>query len=210
MEIHLFENADPRAPRAGGVLCTWPSGARKVISWVHQRAIVGPDVLAMAKRCAAAALQSCLNEHRLDDAERTNWTSATAAIAAHVRTWSSRLPASMPQDEGIKPELAIPERARMVFMLGAALGTAQFALDALQLEGGGPRGEGPNSEEGVTQSGAPSHQTASQLSEIPESLQESANSEQQAASPLSFEQAKSDLLENFARENPEIPQVQAD
>lgn len=213
MDIHLLENADPRGLRAGGVLCTWPSGTRKVISWVHQAPIVGPNALALAKRCAAAALQSCLDERRIDDAERTNWASATAAIAAHVQAWSARLGVAQVAD--IKPEGADAKRGRAVLMLGAALGTAQLALD--ELEGVARGEEAPNPEEGVTRSGAPSHQTASRVSEIPGSMQGTASqvseiptNGQETANTPSFEQAKLDLLKNFAEKNPEIPQVQAD
>ena len=74
----LIRLDSPDDPCVGGVACTFPSGACKAASWRSERPIV--DTLAVAKDVAAKLLQTCLDERRVDDAERTNWVSVTAAV----------------------------------------------------------------------------------------------------------------------------------
>lgn len=70
----------------GAFAIEFPSGACKALSWKSQAPI--PDALAAAKQYAATALQTCLDEGRHDDAERTNWASVTAAIQRIVMDWN--------------------------------------------------------------------------------------------------------------------------
>lgn len=87
MDLHLLEAPGNR--KAGGVLCVFPSGARKQVAWESLGPIADP--LGMGKQIAAAALDSCLREGRGDDADRTNWASAAAACTEMVRRWNARL-----------------------------------------------------------------------------------------------------------------------
>lgn len=82
----LIRLESPDDPLVGGLAITYPSGACRSASW---RAL-GPvgDSLGAAKQYAAALLQNCMDEGRLDDAERTNWASVTAAVQRIVMDWS--------------------------------------------------------------------------------------------------------------------------
>lgn len=87
--ITLQRMEDPAHPNIGALLATFPSGASKALSWQSQAPI--RDSLAMGKELAARALQSCLDESRIDDADRTNWPSFTAAATRIVREWNAKL-----------------------------------------------------------------------------------------------------------------------
>jgi hypothetical protein len=65
-------------PYVSGVLCTFPSGCVKQISWRHVGPI--PDSLAMAKKAAAELVQHMLQRGLVDDLERTNIPSMVAAL----------------------------------------------------------------------------------------------------------------------------------
>lgn len=78
-------------PCAGGVLVTFPSGTAKQLAWRYRGEF---DTLATAKDLAARALQSCLDERRIDDAERTNWASVAAAMARILTDWRQARDAS--------------------------------------------------------------------------------------------------------------------
>lgn len=65
-------------PAAGGFQITMPSGHAMRISWYSNVPIY--PTLEAAKEYAAKTLQALLDSGRLDDAERTNWASVTAAI----------------------------------------------------------------------------------------------------------------------------------
>ncbi len=148
MNLHLLE--DPRNPHAGGVLCTFPSGRLKALHWRSEHPI--HDSMAMAQDLAARALDSCLQEGRADDAERTNWASVAAAMRQMVRLWNDRLEGTRkPEVEAIK----LPRGERlMVAALGLA-GVGSLLAELASDEGGGAPGEGPNCEEGGHPPGAP-------------------------------------------------------
>lgn len=88
--LHRLESATSD-PCAGGLLVTFPSGARKVLSWRYAGQV---DELGLAKDLAARALDSCLKEGRQGDAERTNWASFAAGALRHVKDWAAARPAS--------------------------------------------------------------------------------------------------------------------
>lgn len=73
----------------GGVAIEFPSGVTKSISWCTNQPIT--DTKAAAQQYASAFLQHLLDERRVDDAERTNWVSVTAAIQAHIAAWNAKL-----------------------------------------------------------------------------------------------------------------------
>jgi hypothetical protein len=87
--LHRLESA-ASDPCAGGLLVTFPSGVRKTLAWRHKGEV---DELGMAKDLAARALDSCLRERRIDDAERTNWASFAAGALRIVRDWARARPA---------------------------------------------------------------------------------------------------------------------
>ena len=82
----LIRLEDPQHPNIGALAITFPSGTCKALQWSSAGPIV--DSLALAKDLAARALQTCLDERRVDDAERTNWASVTAAAHRIVRDFN--------------------------------------------------------------------------------------------------------------------------
>lgn len=76
-------------PSIGGFAIEFPSKNCKSVSWRSEAPIV--DTLAAAKEYAAKALQTCLDEGRRDDAERTNWASVTAAVQHVIVEWNAKL-----------------------------------------------------------------------------------------------------------------------
>jgi hypothetical protein len=73
-------------PELGGFAIEFPSGVCKSAVWRSQAPFT--DTLTSAKEYATRMLQDCLTERRIDDAERTNWASVTAAIQRIVTDWS--------------------------------------------------------------------------------------------------------------------------
>lgn len=67
----------------GGVLCIFPSGAKKQIAWSNK----GPinDTLTMAKKCVATLIEHMMEAGLHDDLERTNIPSAVAGIQAVIQ-----------------------------------------------------------------------------------------------------------------------------
>lgn len=88
--LHRLESA-ASDPCAGGLLVTFPSGARKVLAWRHQGDV---DEMGLAKDLAARALDSCLREGRPEDADRTNWASFAAGALRIVKDWARARPAA--------------------------------------------------------------------------------------------------------------------
>ncbi len=152
MNLHLLE--DPRNPHVGGVLCTFPSGRLKALHWTSRTPI--HDSMAMAKDLAARALDSCLQEGRADDAERTNWASVAAAMRQMVRTWNDKVEKAGNRKPEVE-EIKLPRGERLV-MAAAGLATVGSLLAELASEETpGGQGEGPNSGEGGHPLGAPPH-----------------------------------------------------
>lgn len=67
----------------GGVLCVFPSGAEKQITWSYKGPI--PDTLTTAKQCVAQLVDHMLQAGLVDDLERTNVPSAVAAVQAIIQ-----------------------------------------------------------------------------------------------------------------------------
>jgi hypothetical protein len=82
--------------RTAGIALTFPSGACKAIQWTTDKPIA--PTLDAAKEYAAAVLDALMREGRIDDAERTNWASCTAAIKKHLEDFNDALIAN----EGIR------------------------------------------------------------------------------------------------------------
>ena len=85
-QTELIQLENPGLPSVGGFAIRFPSGVSKSVSWHSQTPIT--ETLAASKKYAAAVLQSCLDEKRIDDAERTNWASVTADIQAIIKQWN--------------------------------------------------------------------------------------------------------------------------
>lgn len=88
MQIMRLEN--PQDPTICGILCIFPSQARKQAVFTQSKPYP-LDTLALAKDMAARVLDTLLREGLLDDAERTNWTSAVAGIQHHIKGWQEAL-----------------------------------------------------------------------------------------------------------------------
>ena len=97
--LHRLESSTSD-PCAGGLLVTFPSGARKVLAWRHAGQV---DELGLAKDLAARALDSCLQEGRQGDANGTNWASFVAGALRHVKDWARARPSEerFPALEGV-------------------------------------------------------------------------------------------------------------
>lgn len=76
-------------PQIGAFAIEFPSGACKSVQWQSAERI--GDTLTAAKKYASECLQTCLDEQRIDDAERTNWASVTAAIQRIIGDWNDAL-----------------------------------------------------------------------------------------------------------------------
>src|SRR5574341_1985979 len=76
-------------PQIGAFAIEFPSKTCKALQWRSEAPIA--DTLGAAKEYAAKALQTCLDEQRQDDAERTYWASVTAAIQAIIKQWNEKL-----------------------------------------------------------------------------------------------------------------------
>ena len=86
MSTTIIRLESPESATIGGFAISFPSGACKSVTWKSEAPI--QDTLAAAKQYAASVLQVCLDERRIDDAERTNWASVTAAIQRVVQDWN--------------------------------------------------------------------------------------------------------------------------
>lgn len=154
MNLHLLE--DPRNPHVGGVLCTFPSGRLKALQWESRTPI--RDSMAMAKQLAASALDSCMREGRTDDAERTNWASAAAAMRQMVMVWNAKVERAAGagnRDLELAPRASLT-RGEKIAAAGAGLAAVGSLLaEIVSEEGGGTPGEGPICEEGGHPPGAP-------------------------------------------------------
>jgi hypothetical protein len=86
MATSLIRLESPADPWVGGIAITYPSGACKSLFWRSMAPV--KDTLAAAKEYAATLLQNCMDEGRIDDAERTNWASVTAAVQRVLMDWN--------------------------------------------------------------------------------------------------------------------------
>lgn len=81
--MQLYRLDSSQSPDHGGVLCVFPSGARKQVAWHYKGPI--PDTLALAKKCVAHLVDHCLQAGLVDDLERTNLVSAVAGVQAVIQ-----------------------------------------------------------------------------------------------------------------------------
>ena len=141
MNLHLLE--DPRNPHVGGVLCTFPSGRLKALQWESRTPI--RDSMAMAKQLAASALDSCMREGRTDDAERTNWASAAAAMQSMVRVWNAKLERRADPSQAVSRELELAPRGELTRgekIAAAGAGLAAVGSLLAEIVSDDPPGEG--------------------------------------------------------------------
>jgi hypothetical protein len=101
----------------GGVLAHFPSGKTLTASWVRRAPVI--DTLTAAKDTTAKLLQQLIDEGAVDDADRTNWASFTAAVQRVISDWNdkrrnalyaegaevSNNRANTPENSGLSPEL---------------------------------------------------------------------------------------------------------
>lgn len=102
----LIRLENPNDPLVGGFAITYPSGCSKAMYWRSEAPIT--ETLTAAKEYAARTLQNCLDERRIDDAERTNWASVTAAIQRIVSDWSDIRRRQLYAVVDNRPVLALP------------------------------------------------------------------------------------------------------
>lgn len=72
----------------GGFVATFPSGLTKEVIWKSK--IPAPDSLRAAKEFTAGILDQLIQSGMVDDAERTNWVSMTAAVQQMVKQFNTR------------------------------------------------------------------------------------------------------------------------
>jgi len=72
----------------GGFIAELPSGVTKAVAW-RSNAPIEPTLDA-AKQYVTALIQALLDGRHLDDVERTNWASATAAVQKIVADWNEK------------------------------------------------------------------------------------------------------------------------
>lgn len=131
----------------------------KALQWESKTPI--RDSLAMAKELAAKALDSCMREGRTDDAERTNWASAAAAMQRMVRIWNAKLERRADPGQAGNRELELAPRGELtrgekIAAAGAGLAAVGSLLaEIVSDDPPGEEGERPNSGEGGHPPGAP-------------------------------------------------------
>jgi hypothetical protein len=84
-----LQRLESDSPHVAGILFTFPSGTSKQITWEAEQPIT--PTLDAAKRYAAVMLDAIMKEGRVDDAERTNWASCTAAIQKLIQEFNDAL-----------------------------------------------------------------------------------------------------------------------
>src|SRR5664279_936534 len=80
--------AEADKPTIGGFIAEMPSGVRKSVSWDSQAPI--PDTLEAAKQYVSTLLQCLIDGRHMDDVERTNWASATAAVQKIIQDFNDK------------------------------------------------------------------------------------------------------------------------
>lgn len=84
--------------RIGGFHIRYPSGYAKTLYW-NTGAPILPTIDA-AKQYASTALQDLIETQRVDDADRTNWASVTAAIQRIISDFNDILTKRIHADAG--------------------------------------------------------------------------------------------------------------
>lgn len=80
-------------PEVFGVVVEFPSGTRKSLSWRQSAPVI--DALETAKHCAAQLVKALIDGGKMDDVDRTNWASLTAAMQALVMAWNEKRRAAL-------------------------------------------------------------------------------------------------------------------
>jgi hypothetical protein len=88
MELHPAESTNGD-PFVGGFIARWPSGTTKQVAWRFDRPIY--PTLDAAKQYAAKLIEALSAEAKFDDMERTNWSSAVAAIQKIISDWNEKV-----------------------------------------------------------------------------------------------------------------------
>lgn len=109
-QIYTLEAA--KDPLCGGFLAIFPSGLKKTVVWRHRFPLPRANTLEESKGIAARLLDELLREGKVDDADRTNWTSFVAAVQKLLITWSDKrraaisspIEADAPQALGLDPK----------------------------------------------------------------------------------------------------------
>lgn len=94
-DLHRLEG---NSPDTGGILFVFSTNLAKAASWQSAAPV---DPLEMAKACTAQVLDSLMKSPPSPSVEaairNTNWVSAVAGCAHHIREWNARLRASIAQ-----------------------------------------------------------------------------------------------------------------
>lgn len=91
----------PNDPTVGGFAVLFPSGACKAVVWHSQAPI--PDSLDAAKSYVTQLVDACLKLGLIDDLERTNMPSLTAAAQRLIDDWSERTKLRLYAERGLPP-----------------------------------------------------------------------------------------------------------
>lgn len=83
-----LESGDGR-PEVGGFLAFFPSGTTKIVTWHTTSPIV--ETKKAAKQYAASLAEAILKSGSNVDLDRTNWTSAVAAIQRIIMDFNRKL-----------------------------------------------------------------------------------------------------------------------
>jgi hypothetical protein len=89
-EIYRLDTTDPRV---GGILITFPSGARKHIRW-QTEAPITPELEA-AKTYSASFIAHLLENNLNADIDATNWVSVVACLQKHIGDFNAGLRAHL-------------------------------------------------------------------------------------------------------------------
>jgi len=88
-DLHRMEG---NSPETGGILFVFSTNLAKVASWQSAAPV---DPVEMAKHCTAQVLDSLMKMPTSPETEaairNTNWVSAVAGCAHHIRQWNDRL-----------------------------------------------------------------------------------------------------------------------
>lgn len=94
--LHRLEG---NSPEIGGILFDFGGNLTKAASWRSAAPVADP--VELAKACTAQALDSLMKMPSTPATEaairNTNWVSAVAGCAHHIREWNTRLRASIAQ-----------------------------------------------------------------------------------------------------------------
>ena len=92
-DLHRLEGNEPET---GGILFVFSTNLAKSAQW---RSAAPVDPVELAKACTAQVLDSLMNSPTSPEVEaairNTNWVSAVAGCAHHIRQWNEKLRAHL-------------------------------------------------------------------------------------------------------------------